>query len=277
MKIGILGDTHMQTNWTLFALWKMHKEGITKCIQVGDFGISQTHAGARFLDAVNAAATQYGIDLYVIPGNHEDWVWINELTGDERQVWANLRPNIYLAPRGIRWEWDGVTFVALGGAPSIDRAWRVEDQKYIKDPKQHLWFPGEMITWEDVEYVAAGGHADVMIGHDAPENVPTIEARIGSNPFMWNAADLLYAADGRRRYTEAFKAVAPETVLAGHYHFKVDDMIPNGKGGWTNVVVYNCDGTGDSMGHYDTETKKAHVWNVRRDMGEYNALVRIKT
>jgi hypothetical protein len=274
MKIGILGDTHMQTNWTLFALWKFNKEGITKVIQVGDFGIAQTMAGARFLDAVNAAAAQYGIELYVVPGNHEDWVWINRLTENDRQTWANLCPNIYLAPRGIRWEWDGVTFVALGGAPSVDRTWRLEDQEFIKDPKQHIWFPDEMITWEDVEYVAAGGHADVMIGHDAPENVPTIEARIGRNPFGWNPADLLYAADGRRRYTEAFKAVAPDTLFHGHYHFKVDDMVRTFEDNWCNVIGLGCDGMKEGLGHYDTETRKGHIWDVGRDMGEYNALVR---
>lgn len=274
MKIGILGDTHMQTQWTLFALWKFHKEGITKVIQVGDFGIAQTVPGERFLNAVNTAAHAYGIELYVVPGNHEDWNYINQLTAGNRQRWAYLRDNIILAPRGIRWEWDGVKFVALGGAPSVDRTWRLEDQHFITDPKQHLWFPGEMITWEDVEYVAAGGYADVMIGHDAPENVPTIEAQISRSQYMWNPADLLYAADGRRRYTEAFKAVAPKTVFHGHYHFKVDDMIPAGNGEWANVLGLECDGMAHALGHYDTEEKKGYVWNVRRDIGEYNAIVR---
>ena len=273
-KIGVLGDTHANISWIRFALWKMHRESIREVLQVGDFGIGEDPHSTRFTQIASEVAEDYGITLRVVPGNHESWPLINRLTSGNRTEWAELAPNIYLAPRGIRWEWDGVKFVALGGAPSIDRAWRVEDQKYIKDPKQHLWFPGEMITWEDVEYVAAGGHADVMIGHDVPENVPTIDATIRRSAHMWNAADLLYAADGRRRYTEAFKAVAPETVLAGHYHFKVDDMIPNGNGGWANVLVYNCDGTADSMGHYDTEARKAFVWNVRRDMGEYNALVR---
>lgn len=277
MKIGILGDTHANISWIRFALWKMHKEGISEVLQVGDFGIGENPHSVLFTQIASELAEKYGITLRVVPGNHESWPLINRLTSGIRTEWAELAPNILIAPRGIRWEWDSVTFVALGGAPSVDRTWRLAEQEYITDFKKYIWFEDEMITWEDVEYVAAGGHADVMVGHDAPEGVPTIENRIGSNPFGWDPSDLLYAADGRKRYTEAFKAVAPDTVLAGHYHFKVDDMIPNGNGGWTNVVVYNCDGTNDSMGHYDTETKKAHVWDVSRDIDEYNDLVRKKT
>lgn len=274
MKIGLLGDTHGQRNWTLFSLWKFHKEGIDTVIQVGDFGIANNGAGKYFLTEVQRACEQYGISLFVVPGNHEDWNYINSLTGDNRQDWVNLRHDIYLAPRGLRWTWDGVSFVALGGAPSVDRKWRKEYQKQISDPKQHIWFENEMITWEDVEYVAAGGYADVMIGHDAPENVPTIEAAIGGNPHGFDPVDLLYAADGRRRYTEAFKAVAPDTVIHGHYHVKVTDTIRTGDDHLTNVIGLGCDGSWYALGHYDTETKQGHVWNVARDIGEYNALTR---
>jgi hypothetical protein len=48
-KIGLLGDTHGNTNWTQFALWAFQNRGIRTIAQVGDFGISNTQFGHMFL------------------------------------------------------------------------------------------------------------------------------------------------------------------------------------------------------------------------------------
>jgi hypothetical protein len=281
MRIGLLGDTHGNKVWTRFSLWKFHKEGITTILQVGDFGIYQDKRSLEFLKLANTLAAEYGQTIYVVPGNHEDWRYINK-TIEESTLdsgWAQLRSNILLAPRGHRWEWDGVTFVGLGGAPSVDRGWRMRADAQHPGAKNPLWDPNEAITLEDVYNTVQGGHAEVMVAHDAPANVTSINRRIASNPHGFERADLLYAADGRELMTQAYRGVYPLTFIHGHYHFVVNEMIPrpnvdteifDDRAAWTHVVGLDCDGSAGSLGHYDTETRTAHVWDVTKDIADYN-------
>jgi Calcineurin-like phosphoesterase len=282
-RVGLLGDTHANYAWTAFALWKFHREGITRVLQLGDLGLGKSNYNAKFLKRVSKLAVHYGITLYVTLGNHEDWNYAEELfsTTMREDGWAEVRPNLLIAPRGLRWTWDDVSFVSLGGAPSVDRGWRVEEQAKILDPDYHLWFPGEMITQEDVDLVVAGGYADVMVAHDAPMGVPTIDKAISSNPHGFRPADLLYAADGRKLMDDAFRGVRPRTFLHGHYHMLVDDMIrtpSNPNPGlietadvkWTHVLGLNCDGRNYFLGQYDLKARKADAWDIRPDIDRYN-------
>lgn len=271
-RIGVLGDVHATYYWVSFALWKFHNEGITHVVQVGDFGLGRTNYNRKFVHRVGKLATHYGITFDIVPGNHEDWDWIDLLTKGNRTEKVEIEPNLFILPRGYRWEEDGSTFVALGGAPSVDRAWRQEEDKGVLNSVYHRWFPTEIITQEDVDYVVAGGHADVMFGHDAPDGVSQIHERIKHNPIGFTAADLLYAADGRRLYTEAFRGVNPSVLFHGHYHFRVDEMIRNATGEYTNILGLTNEDSAFSMGHYDTETKKGHIWNTTPDFQKFLAL-----
>lgn len=281
MKIGILGDTHGNGNWTVFALWCFYKAGITKVIQVGDFGIYKQ--SAKFLKRVNATAELTGIEVYVVPGNHENWDYIAErlALGVNDEGWGNLRTgNLFLAPRVHSWEWDGVKFGSLSGAPSVDRAWRTADQRQLPNPNRVpgyydlLWYPEEMPTWEHVEEFSKLGHLDVMVAHDAPNGVQTIDNRIAHNPHGFTVADILYAEDGRNRMTHAWKAATPDTFIHGHYHFAVNETIrlPSVDGqepGWSTIVGLACDGANYSFGHFDTETGETFLWDNLKDRAKY--------
>lgn len=261
-------------------MWKFHNEGINRVIQLGDMGIGQSNYNERFLKRSNRVAKNFGIRVYVVPGNHEDWDYINELhaTGPKTDDgWTILRQkNLLLAERGQRWEWDGVSFVALGGAPSVDRHWRVKQQGG-RNPgiRDRLWYAGEQITQADVDRTVAGGYADVMVAHDAPMNVPTIEHMISRNPHGFRAEDLVYAQEGRLLMDEAYRGVSPRTFIHGHYHFKVDDMIPRpiqddpDKLSYTNVIGLGCNQNDHSLGHYDTEKRQAFHWNIIRDVTKF--------
>ena len=284
MKIGLLGDVHADKSWIKFAMWKFHQESINTVLQVGDFGIYQDKYSLEFLKLANLEAIKYGIVLYVVPGNHEDWDWINLLhhQGSKTDAfggWTKLRDSIFMAPRGLHWEWDGVKFGALAGAPSVDRAWRVRQDRAHPNAKNPLWHAGEAITEADVEHMIAGGPVDVMVAHDAPKNVPTIDRNIASNPHGFDMADLLYAADGRELMTRAFRGVYPKTFIHGHYHFKVNDMIRRPlpaysdltpeRDMWTHVVGLGCNGHRDALGVYDTETQEAVHWDTNKDLALY--------
>lgn len=266
--IGLLGDTHGNTAAARFMLWSMHRMGIQKVIHVGDFGIYTDNSGMKFASKVNKYAEEFDITLVVVPGNHENWRVINELVGDDRENLARYRSNIFIAPRGYRWDWNGMSFLALGGAPSVDRTWRTQNDRLSRDEyKANMsWYAEEQITQDDVDYVVAGGYSDVMIGHDAPNGIRRIERRIKGNPNGFPTADILYAEEGRAILTEAFRGVGPEFYFHGHYHFAVNEHIqrPGGEyGETTHVIGLDCEFNNYSMAILNTENRTAR--NIDHD------------
>lgn len=279
MNIGILGDTHGANAWTCAALDVFKKEGIDIILQLGDFGIYDSTPGHYFLKNVNKTLEKNDQTLYFVPGNHEDWDYIERLqeTALQDDGWAKVRSRIFFAPRGHRWEWDGVSFLGLGGAPSVDRQWRLQDMRRMNG-KQKLWWAQEQITQADVDKVVAGGHADVMVCHDAPNGVPTVDGHISGNPMGFDPIDLEYAAVGRALMTEAYKGVKPDTFLHGHYHFPVNDMVLQTSSDdgtvvdelkWGHVVGLGCNGQAFALGHYDTTARKAYIWDMRGNHDNY--------
>lgn len=263
MKIGILGDLHGNTAAARFMLWVLHQKGITHAIHVGDFAIYSDNKGMKFASKVNQYAQEYGITIIVVPGNHENWRIINEMVGDNREELAVYRSNIFIAPRGYRCDLGGMSFVMLGGAPSVDRTWRIQYDSHLRDKyKANMsWYPEEQITQADVDYVVAGGYADVMIGHDAPHGIRRIEERIKGNPHGFHIADILYAEDGRKLMTEAFCGVGPQFFFHGHYHFPVNEFIlrPMSEyGDTTHVIGLDCEFNNYSIAILDTDLKVAY-------------------
>ena len=249
MIVGILGDTHGQQRWTGFALWTYAQHGIDTVYQVGDFGFGKSNSGKSdpFSKFVNDKANTLGIRLVVIPGNHEDYDVIDSVPVSD-DGWQHYMSNIDIAPRGHRWTQEGVSFVALGGAPSVDRMWRLSQQR----PKLKLWWHQEAITEEDVERTVAGGHADVMLAHDAPF-VQQIQKVIGSNPHGFPRKDIEYAYEGRKLIDRAFAGVKPKVFVHGHYHFNVDETV-NWPDGESRVFGLNRDGQAGAIGFLDLET-----------------------
>lgn len=256
MKIGLLGDTHANYGWLMYALNKFNREGIDTILQLGDFGIWPGGTNAGMMNRVNILLRNYRQTLYVVPGNHEDYTQIAAVPVAD-DGWQHFREHILLAPRGHRWEWGGLSFVALGGAPSVDRAARWKAKMG--------WWPEEAITEEDVEKVIEGGYADVMVAHDAPTGIREIERRIGSNPHGFAQLDIEYAAEGRRLLTRAFRAVAPRLFFHGHYHFLVTEQLNVQRGEhWhlCKILGLSKDQTNFSLGAFDTETRLATAWDI---------------
>lgn len=264
-KIGILGDTHGNANVMLAALKRFFAEDVTTIIQVGDFGFWPGKHGMAFLAYVNTILAKNGQTLYVVPGNHDDYNFIDEImkhTDQHEDGWARARDHILVAPRGHRWEWEGVSFVALGGAPSVDRGWRRRSMRQTGYP---IWWPQEDITPADIERTIEGGYADVMVAHDAPYGVPQIEKHIFGNPMGFEEEDLKYAEQGRQKMASVVDVVRPRLFFHGHYHKKIDDRIDNfndntGRSDTTLVKGLAADGEAASQGTLNLETLKFSFW-----------------
>lgn len=256
-RIGMLGDTHGSANVVLAALRNFFVADIDTIIQLGDFGFWPGKHGSVFLTYVNTLLAKNNQKMYVIPGNHEDYSQIKNFTVRE-DGWLEAKSHVLVAPRGFRWEWDGRSFVALGGAPSVDRTWRIQGQRMYQS---RLWWAEEAITGEDMAKTMAGGRADIMVAHDAPWGVPQIEKRIAKNPNGFYSNDLEYALQGRRDMAAVVDVVRPKLYFHGHYHFKVDDKLDifnedTGLDDTVRIKGLASDGQDSSSGILDLETLK---------------------
>lgn len=117
-------------------------------------------------------------------------------------------------PRNLRWEWKGVSFLALGGAFSID--------KYNRIPGKE-WWPEETITMQEAEIACAGGHADVMITHDIPERF--MIASLTKTDMLW-PKDMVRSSNLHRSLLQSIvDEVRPDRLIGGHYHTRQHGLL----------------------------------------------------
>lgn len=230
--VALAGDWHGNIRWAQAFIREVGQFSINRIYHMGDFGIWPGESGENYLDHLNKTAAFFDIEIWVTPGNHEDYSQINEVpVGEDGLQW--IRSNIALVPRGHRWEHDDRTFVSLGGAPSIDFEMRTEGID---------WWRDEMITLEEAEKVAANGHADIMLAHDAPnDSTDTVQAIIDTpaDKSGWSRAGLAYAAEGRELTNIAVAGVKPKLYVHGHYHVADDTGPVDG----TRYLALNADGS----------------------------------
>lgn len=214
-KILVVGDTHGNLWWLLQVIYRVPEllAGETEkvIVQAGDFMFTGSD---EFLSLTNDALKSVGAYLLWVDGNHEDHDLIASwrepgypetaaacpLAGGKRMT------RIYHLPRGHRWEWQGRTWLACGGAASPDRCWRTEGRS---------WWPQEYITDADVDRCIAGGPADVLISHDRPA-----AAWLSLPPWRqeWDVADLARSDASRDQVQRICEGTGVKDVIHGHYH-----------------------------------------------------------
>ena len=213
-KVAFSGDWHGNLKAARKAIRYAAKGGAEVLIQVGDFGVWEPYG---FIRAISDEAKRFDMLVLVTPGNHEDYDYLDSLD-------SPVLGNVIFLPRGFRWSWSGVSFLAVGGAGSRDRTWRLDEQ--AKGSKKSWWVQ-EYITDLDVEKSISGGPVDVLISHDAPlgygGSLP-IEPRLASIPddmlFKPNSFDVLLAEVSARQLEKIFDYVLPSTLVHGHFHVR---------------------------------------------------------
>lgn len=239
--LALAGDWHGNLDWAVRCLRQLASLGVREVFHLGDFGLWPGERGRHYVDRLEGVLRDEEMVLFVTPGNHEDYDQIASLPAMDRGHDAGavqwVTDHLALLPRGHRLERFGWSIVSLGGAPSIDFESRVPGQD---------WWPGELITNEEVEAVAAEGPADIMLAHDAPDAdyaTAAVGRIIASNPLGYGKLPLSYCAVGRRRMTSAFLGVRPKVFAHGHFH--AADQRTFAVPGWgyeTIAVSVDCDG-----------------------------------
>ena len=226
MRILVVGDTHGNFKDIEFKLYKAGEQKINHVIVCGDFGLWTHFAdGHEFLDDVNEAARINNLSVFAIGGNHENWDHWNWFVDNSptHKGFAMVRRRVLLAPKTHKWTWAGKQFVGAGGAVSVDKDYRLgqERAKGKYGPKT-LWWPNEELTDADVEHIKrwkrwgamAGGFdsVDYLFTHDC-SNFTHFQGRLKPD------AD---SERHRRRIDEVIKVTAPRYQFHGHMHDRYD-------------------------------------------------------
>lgn len=204
--LGVAGDWHGNTGWALKTIKRFHDNGVTHVVQLGDFGIWSGNDAAVFIRKVQRDLSKFGMTLYVVPGNHEDYVRIEKCPVNPDTGLQHYTDNIVLMPRGFRLKSHGREILFLGGANSIDREWRTP---FIS------WWDGEQITLGDVYRSVEGGKADIMFCHDAPSGF-TIPHETPNS--AWTGYGLNYARESQEILRQVVDVVQPSLLMHGHHH-----------------------------------------------------------
>jgi hypothetical protein len=238
-RVGVAGDWHGNTPWAIKAVRKMagYLAPPRIILQLGDFGIWPGPDGASYLAGLDAALASAEAELWFIDGNHEDFT---QLRPEPFQVTERIR---YL-PRGHRWTWHDRTWLALGGAVSLDRARRTPGLD---------WWPEEEITWRQAGAVISAGPADVMITHECPAG---IAHEFPPRPSWWAASDLRRNDAHRALMREVVLGVRPGWLMHGHLHIGYQREVDLGAG---PLQVTGLDRDGAEHGNWailDTTTMR---------------------
>ncbi len=220
MKILLVGDTHANTPWFHdVVLPAAARLDVDRLLIVGDFGYWPGRAD-EFLEA----AASSPVPVLFIDGNHEDHPALtHDVTVARHELGLTSLDPVPLAgsltylPRGSRLVVEGRTLAFLGGARSIDRAWRTPGVD---------WFLEEAVHQTDLARLAAGGACDVLITHDAPSRTQLPLLADHEIPEVWRR-ERPACDEHRRRIDEACAATRPAWLVHGHYHLR-----------WTGEAVY---------------------------------------
>lgn len=205
-RIVVAGDWHGNTRWaehvitTASKMLTATKENPGLIVQLGDFGIWPGKYGSLYIANVLIACKKNHMRVWFVDGNHEDFTLLGNFRDGE--ITRCLR----WLPRGYRWIWHGRTWLALGGAVSVDKAVRAEGTS---------WWPEEEITAAEEALAVSGGHADVMVTHDCPSGVTH---SFGRPPSFWDEKDLARSDVHRERLQRVVDKVQPSHLMHGHLH-----------------------------------------------------------
>lgn len=226
MKILAIGDTHGNTSAICnVAIPQARKNDCKTIVQCGDFGYwEHQQEGARFLNKVSKCLVREDMTMLWIDGNHENHPLLWDTYAPSGPYgFCMIRPNLYYIPRGTVFKLGETTCLALGGAFSIDKNWRI-NAELEHDKPGTLWWPTEMTRFEDAQKAitnaSLNGPIDIMFTHDCPEgtSIPGIHSVDKWRfPETWQNRELL---------REVFDVAQPRLLVHGHYHVRYTAKLP---------------------------------------------------
>lgn len=222
-RIAFAGDWHANTQWAGKAI-EYAQELDAQCIlHLGDYGWDYLR---WFVGSMQGLLHKAGLPLYFIDGNHENFDKLRTFPL-EADGTRKVSKNVHHLPRGHRFTWDGVRFLACGGGVSVDRHRRVEGRS---------WWPQEQLTEEQIAVCTSRGATDVLLSHDCPAGV--MIPNLIKTAQYFPAAAIAASEAHRGKVLEVAQATQPRLVMHGHYHERYTSRVDLG---WGEVKVIGLD------------------------------------
>lgn len=248
-RVVFAGDWHGARAWAVGVIDMLPDllpdESPRRIVHCGDLGYWPGSAGERYLAAVDRALKEADGELWFADGNHEWHEQLQRLAADvpgRSRLW--LTDRVHWLMRGHRWSWHHRTWLALGGATSVDRP--------IRTPGVD-WWPEEAITYRQGVEVIAGGLAEVMVCHDCPAGVPL---KLPNPPAWW---EMEPAENHRDVLAEIVTEVQPRWLMHGHYHLAHDTTVTMTHGA---VQVTGLAADGAPFGNYRVLNVRTMTWET---------------
>lgn len=228
-RVALVGDVHGNLPWTLRVLTAAKDRGADVVIQLGDLGFfgHDDPSTRKFLARVDRRIADLDLALLWLDGNHENHHRLELLPVDAATGLRPVTDRIAHLPRGHRWDFGGATWMALGGAVSVDRQWRKEGTD---------WWPQEALTYEQAAAAITCGTVDVLLTHDAPADT-VVPGSAG--PSVWPTEDLERSDAHQALVRSVVDAVRPSQHWHAHMHARYDDVLRHPDG--TMTVVHGLD------------------------------------
>lgn len=204
--ILLLGDIHGNAGILNKAIEVSKESNAVAIIQLGDFGLFPENK-----EWFRANIKDTHIPIYFIDGNHDDcakWDTYDEVT----RIWDDRE--LYYIPRGTVMELDGRTLAFMGGAGSIDKKLRLENNMH--------WDINENITPIQVELLyrnALGKKIDVFLTHCPPHSV--IEKNFDPTQKLWFGVGIDWVDPNQHIIEDAWDKMNYPPVYSGHMHKRV--------------------------------------------------------
>lgn len=209
-RVWVVGDLHGNAGWvqTLLPAMRRHDPSLRTILQLGDYGFEHAQPGTG---PVDYWAKRVGIERVLVTlGNHEEWNHITPAQESASGMAIRVSDVVWLLPRPFRFTIAGREVLSLGGASSVDKAFRTAG----KD-----WFEDELITEPMEDAAIAGGPADLMLTHETPAiAVPEVQRLITNNPHEFPPEALAVSGAQRERVQRVADAVLPRLHMHGHMH-----------------------------------------------------------
>ena len=196
MTILYAGDIHGNVSAAAALEAKAKKLGAVAVVQCGDFGYFWPghHQLQQYFEK-RERQNKTDIPWYFCDGNHEQFPRLNfewEQQGQPDVV--ELAKNVFHVRRGNFVEIDGVGHVFCGGATSIDKHHRTQNESW--------WAEEEPTTEEYLHFFDTIQlmKPDVIVTHEAPSFVPLYKYARKDDPVAHNMQRILTLSEHRPRY-----------------------------------------------------------------------------
>jgi len=256
-KIMMLGDTHGDTGAYIEALLHAEKIGVNHIFVLGDLGVFPYYNDTlQYLEDINEMSREFGIHNHWVRGNHDDpdaWsAAVKFWPGVHR--FGMLRSNIRLLDRVHHFKMFGLQFLAVGGAVSIDKNWRISKERRDKT----LYWPNETISDEDMGRVYSwesngSRKVDILLTHDCSDRTP----------FYARLKEDLDSKMNRQKIDDILRVAEPDFHFHGHMHTEYEWENRTSGDHWVSTFGLECneDAMWPKTGHspnnwiiFDTET-----------------------